>query len=114
MPEWNHRLGCDFAPRGMCCLVLNRATNVVQVAPTLQPAGAVNLEYLSVALSVRLQEGREPLFSLDRSKDTSLLVKRFEPGWLAGTSVGDVLFQSDFYLKELSMGEHDQPVAGNA
>ena len=38
--------------------------------------------------------------------------KVFVPEWLAGTSVGDVLFQSDYHLKELSMGEYDQPVVG--
>jgi hypothetical protein len=26
--------------------------------------------------------------------------------------VGEVLFQADYYLKELSMGESDQPVIG--
>merc|ERR1719476_1082974 len=39
-------------------------------------------------------------------------VKRFEPEWLLGTSVGDVLFQSDYYLKELSQGAYEQPVVG--
>merc|ERR1719453_2630378 len=39
-------------------------------------------------------------------------VKRFEPAWLAGTSVGEVMFQADYHLKELSMGEFDQPVVG--
>merc|ERR1711953_1131528 len=39
-------------------------------------------------------------------------VKNYEPEWLAGTSVGEVLFQADYYLKELSMGEHGQPVIG--
>lgn len=81
----------------------------------------MNLEYLSLALQVRASEGREPLFSLD-PKVSSLLdasgdkdgvqVKRFEPKWLAGTSVGEVLFQADYHLKELSMGECDQPVVG--
>merc|ERR1719471_1158346 len=42
----------------------------------------------------------------------SMQLKRFEPAWLAGTSVGEVLFQSDYHLKELSMGEHEQPVVG--
>jgi len=42
----------------------------------------------------------------------SMQVKRFEPAWLAGTSVGEVLFQSDYHLKELSMGEYEQPVMG--
>jgi len=74
----------------------------------------VNLEYLSIALKVRRQEDREPLFSLDpvTPKEDSMQVKRFEPEWLAGTSVGEVLFQSDYYLKELSLGEYEQPVVG--
>jgi len=38
--------------------------------------------------------------------------KRFEPSWLAGTSMGEVMFQADYHLKELSMGEHEQPVVG--
>eukprot|EP00416_Gambierdiscus_australes_P015979 CAMPEP_0171060456 /NCGR_PEP_ID=MMETSP0766_2-20121228/3852_1 /TAXON_ID=439317 /ORGANISM="Gambierdiscus australes, Strain CAWD 149" /LENGTH=651 /DNA_ID=CAMNT_0011516045 /DNA_START=79 /DNA_END=2034 /DNA_ORIENTATION=- len=38
--------------------------------------------------------------------------KRFIPDWLAGTSAGEVMFQADLYLKELSMGEHEQPVLG--
>ena len=36
--------------------------------------------------------------------------KRFEPAWIAGTSVGVVSSQSDYHLKELPMGEHAQPV----
>jgi len=39
-------------------------------------------------------------------------LKRFEPEWLAGTAVGEVLFQADYHLKELSFGEYDQPVIG--
>mmetsp|Transcript_131868 Transcript_131868/g.421890 ORF Transcript_131868/g.421890 Transcript_131868/m.421890 type:complete len:323 (+) Transcript_131868:865-1833(+) len=39
-------------------------------------------------------------------------VKRFEPEWLAGTSVGEVMFQADYHLKELSMGAYQQPVIG--
>ena len=38
--------------------------------------------------------------------------KRFEPAWIADTSVGVVSFQSDYHLKELPMGEHAQPVLG--
>jgi len=38
--------------------------------------------------------------------------KRYEPAWLHDTSVGALLFQADYYLKELSMGECPQPVAG--
>ena len=39
-------------------------------------------------------------------------MKRFEPEWLAGASVGEVLLQSDYHHKELSMGEYVQPVVG--
>jgi len=109
-------MGCQFDPQGMCCLVLQEATHTVNVVPTLEPAGSINLAYLSIALKVRHQEGREPLFSLDPldvfRSDDSMQVKRFEPEWLAGTCVGDVLFQADYYLKELSMGEYEQPVVG--
>mmetsp|Transcript_162071 Transcript_162071/g.519672 ORF Transcript_162071/g.519672 Transcript_162071/m.519672 type:complete len:971 (+) Transcript_162071:80-2992(+) len=111
--------GVEPAPR-LCCLVLEEAARAVRVAPTEDPAAAVNLEYLAVALAVRRREGREPRFSLDpverlptSIEDESLMqVKRFEPRWLAGTSVGEVLFQADYYLKELSMGEYHQPVVG--
>lgn len=80
----------------------------------------MNLEYLSIALQVRRLEGKEPVFSLDPlsaknvSSDERGLrqVKHFEPKWLAGTSVGEVLFQADYHLKELSMGECQQPVVG--
>mmetsp|Transcript_121837 Transcript_121837/g.316241 ORF Transcript_121837/g.316241 Transcript_121837/m.316241 type:complete len:1066 (+) Transcript_121837:133-3330(+) len=107
------------ARRGMSCLVL-QGPGSVRVAQTEEPAGAVNLEYLGLALRVRRLEGREPIFSLDPVDPTrlpghvegSMLMKRFEPEWLAGTSVGEVLFQADYHLKELSMGEHDQPVVG--
>merc|ERR1719188_670515 len=58
------KLGCAVVPQGMCCLVAG-AEQTVQVAATLEPAAALNLEYLSLALQVRRSEGREPLFSLD-------------------------------------------------
>jgi len=113
------KLGCPIT-QGMCCLVLDEDSHRVSVAPTIEPAAAVNIEYLSLALQVRRRDNREPLFSLDPvdadseffDPKASMLMKRFEPSWIAGTSVGDVLFQSDFHLKELSMGEHEQPVIG--
>mmetsp|Transcript_162560 Transcript_162560/g.312109 ORF Transcript_162560/g.312109 Transcript_162560/m.312109 type:complete len:908 (-) Transcript_162560:166-2889(-) len=111
-------LGVTPAPEGMCCLVFNETTHSIAVAPTLEPAESMNLDYLSTALKVRLMEGREPLFSLDplennqaKEKDT-MQEKRYEPEWLAGTSVGEILFQADYHLKELSFGEYDQPVVG--
>jgi len=114
------RLGYGQAPRNMCCLVLQEQEDEdakVSISETLEPAGSVNLEYLSLALRCRIREGAEPAFSLDPTStsndpDQTMQQKRFEPAWLAGTSVGDVLFQSDYLLKELSMGEYDQPVIG--
>mmetsp|Transcript_80881 Transcript_80881/g.237743 ORF Transcript_80881/g.237743 Transcript_80881/m.237743 type:complete len:1312 (+) Transcript_80881:71-4006(+) len=113
-------LGYHRSPQNMCCLVLDEQEDVettVNVSETLEPAGSVNLEYLSIALRCRLREGAEPAFSLDPTNTSddpgqTMQQKRFEPAWLAGTSVGDVLFQSDYLLKELSMGEYDQPVVG--
>jgi hypothetical protein len=115
------RLKDMILSHGMCCLVLQKSSKTVRLAATLNPSAAINLEYLSIALQVRRKEGREPFFSLDPVDDKGSCddfdrhraqVKRFEPGWLAATSVGDVLFQADYYLKELSMGEHEQPVLG--
>jgi len=100
--------------QGMVCIVLDEETQGLGVASTLEPAAAVNLEYLSTALEVRRREGHEPVFSLDpvSTEPNAMQAKRFVPEWLAGTSAGDVLFQSDYHLKELSMGEYDQPVVG--
>jgi len=116
------KLSLASAPRGMCCLMLEEGVEGpnVRVLPTMDPACSVNLEYLSLALKVRYTEGREPTFSLDPVVETGALpelskkmqLKNFEPQWLKGTSVGEVLFQSDYHLKELSMGEYDQPVVG--
>merc|ERR1719216_200664 len=100
---------------GMCCLKLSEESNSVYVAPAFETATSMNLEYLAIALQVRLREGKEPFFSLDPVGTTTLnamQVKNFDPEWLAGTSVGDVLFQADYHLKELSMGEYGQPVIG--
>jgi len=109
------KLGCKVRPQGLACLVMEGDS--VRVAPTLEPAAAVNLEYLATALQVRRTEGKEPLFSLDpvegaAADKASMQMKRWEPEWLAGTSLGEVLFQADYHLKELSFGEYDQPVVG--
>jgi len=109
------RLAGRPVQNGLIALLLEEGTNRLRAVPTLDPAASVNLEYLSVALKVRQEEGREALFSLDpvdpKIQD-SMQVKRFEPYWLKGTNVGDVLFESDYHLKELSMGEYEQPVVG--
>merc|ERR1719436_2105582 len=99
----------------MVTLVLDEETNAIRLGATTEPSAAVNLDYLSTSLTVRRTEGREPTFSLDAvdaEDSNSMQAKVFSPEWLAGTSVGEVLFQADYHLKELSMGEHEQPVVG--
>ena len=109
------RMGCQPAPQGLCCLVLDEASRTVKVAATSEPSAAVNLEYLLLALKVRKTASREPLFSLDpvdpQNLEKTPQKKVYEPSWLAGTSVGDVMFQADYFLKELALGEYDMPVA---
>lgn len=112
------KFDCYLLPQSMCGVMVE--DGVARVVPTIEPSAAINLEYLSLALRVRRDEGREPFFSLDPSpadldeatQAEEMHVKRFEPAWLAGTSVGEVLFQADYHLKELSMGECQQPVVG--
>mmetsp|Transcript_58316 Transcript_58316/g.138812 ORF Transcript_58316/g.138812 Transcript_58316/m.138812 type:complete len:935 (+) Transcript_58316:99-2903(+) len=110
------RMGCRPAPQGLCCLVLDEASKTVKVAATLEPSCAVNLEYLLLALKVRKTACREPLFSLDptdpQNLETCPQKKVYEPSWLAGTSAGDVMFQADYFLKELALGEYSMPVVG--
>jgi len=114
-------LGSCPAARGLCALAWQGEAKKMAVVTTTDQATSINLEYLSLALQVRRKEGREPLFSLDprgspscppNDREALWQVKRFEPAWLAGTSVGEVLFQADYHLKELSMGEHAQPIVG--
>lgn len=109
-------MGCSSAPNGLCCLVYDETSRSVRVAATLEPAAAINLEYLILALKVRHQVQREPLFSLDpvdpKNLEETPQKKRYEPEWLANTSVGDVMFQADYFLKELALGEYTQPIAG--
>ncbi|CAK9107243.1 Uncharacterized protein SCF082_LOCUS49926 [Durusdinium trenchii] len=110
------RMGCTPAPQGLCCLVLDEASRTVKVAATLEPSAAINLEYLLLALKVRKTAKREPLFSLDpvdpHNLEKTPQKKVYEPSWLAGTSVGDVMFQADYFLKELALGEYSMPVVG--
>eukprot|EP00404_Azadinium_spinosum_P017807 CAMPEP_0180492204 /NCGR_PEP_ID=MMETSP1036_2-20121128/40055_1 /TAXON_ID=632150 /ORGANISM="Azadinium spinosum, Strain 3D9" /LENGTH=161 /DNA_ID=CAMNT_0022500511 /DNA_START=8 /DNA_END=489 /DNA_ORIENTATION=+ len=74
------------------------------------------MEYLMLAMQVRKSTGKAPYFSLDppvrQDEKAPMQVKTWEPAWLASTSAGEVMFQADYYLKELSMGEYDQPVSG--
>mmetsp|Transcript_7921 Transcript_7921/g.14917 ORF Transcript_7921/g.14917 Transcript_7921/m.14917 type:complete len:1036 (-) Transcript_7921:84-3191(-) len=110
-----------LAPHSMYCLVLKDPAGPqqrVELAATVEPAAAINLEYLSLALQVRRDEGCEPSFSLDPvekalSKEVrKQQLKKYEPEWLEGTSLGEVMFQADYHLKELSMGEVEQPIIG--
>merc|ERR1719174_3151348 len=59
------KLAMREVQEGMLCLLLDKDTNSVGIASTIEPALAVNLEYLSTALQVRRREGQEPVFSLD-------------------------------------------------
>jgi len=110
------KLGCDPVPQGLCSLVLDEASRTVRIASTLEPSASVNLEYLMLALKVRRTACREPLFSLDpvdpQNLESTPQMKRYEPAWLAGTSVGDIMFQADYFLKELALGEYTMPVVG--
>jgi len=110
------KLGCAPVPQGLCSLVLDEASHTVRIASTLEPAASVNLEYLMLALKVRRTACREPLFSLDpvdpQNLESTPQTKRYEPAWLAGTSVGDIMFQADYFLKELALGEYTMPVVG--
>jgi len=110
------KLGCDPVPQGLCSLVLDEASRTVRIASTLEPSASVNLEYLMLALKVRRTACREPLFSLDpvdpQNLEKTPQMKRYEPAWLAGTSVGDIMFQADYFLKELALGEYTMPVVG--
>mmetsp|Transcript_45441 Transcript_45441/g.81761 ORF Transcript_45441/g.81761 Transcript_45441/m.81761 type:complete len:902 (+) Transcript_45441:67-2772(+) len=110
------KLGCKPVPQALCCLVYDEASSRVRIAATQEPAAAVNLEYLLLALKVRKHACREPLFSLDpvdpKNLETTPQKKRYEPAWIAGTSVGDVMFQADYFLKELALGEYTMPVLG--
>merc|ERR1719282_2138769 len=111
-----HRIPFKKGPTNgvMCCLQLEGGTPPeVRFVETNDPEGFVNLAYLFVALQVRLKAGMAPYFSLDTPRtDEPWQVKTFGPHWLKGTCVGELLFQADYHLKELSMGDFEQPVIG--
>mmetsp|Transcript_58542 Transcript_58542/g.110398 ORF Transcript_58542/g.110398 Transcript_58542/m.110398 type:complete len:1012 (-) Transcript_58542:151-3186(-) len=109
------KLTMSDVSHGMMCLVMGDKLKSVHIASTTEPAASVNLEYLSIALQVRRRKGHEPIFSLDPVDPTdrnTMQKKVFIPEWLEGTCAGDILFQSDYHLKELSMGQYEQPVLG--
>ena len=54
------RLAFCTVSRGMCCLVFDESSGRVKIASTVEPAAALNLEYLATACQVRRRENREP------------------------------------------------------
>lgn len=97
------------------CVIYDKAHGSVccAAAPKRDQAAAVNIWYLICSLKVLHEHRREPVFSLDPKDKHSIAgetqVKRFEPPWLAGSVVGEVLFQADYALKELCLGERMLP-----
>jgi len=97
------------------CVCCDPATKQVTVsaAPRCEPRAAVNISYLATMLRTLRAAGREPQFSLD-PKDPhdiggELQVKKFYPSWLASTVAGEVLFQADYELKEICLGDRVLP-----
>jgi len=86
-------------------------------APRSRPEAAINVSYLACALRVLRDHGCEPQFSLDpqdpHNLGGKLLKKSYYPSWLAGTVVGEVLFQADYTLKELCFGDRELPFLPN-
>jgi len=97
------------------CVIYDKAHGSVccAAAPKRYQAAAVNIWYLICSLKVLHEHRREPVFSLDPKDPHSIAgerqLKRFEPPWLAGSVVGEVLFQADYALKELCLGERTLP-----
>jgi hypothetical protein len=92
----------------------DQATGSVRCAAVSEKAdAAINISYLAVALRVLKDYGREAQFSLDPSDPHDISgeqqVKKFYPPFLAGTVVGEVLFQADYALKEVCMGDLSLP-----
>uniref|UniRef100_A0A7S4SMQ4 Uncharacterized protein n=1 Tax=Alexandrium monilatum TaxID=311494 RepID=A0A7S4SMQ4_9DINO len=113
------RLSAGPVPGGPMISLLMSESNppTISLTQSIEPTTSVNLSYLITALKVRLHEGREPVFSLDPCPPFDDLrngfqKKRFDPEWMRGSPAGEVLFQADYHLKELSMGEYTQPVVG--
>lgn len=106
----------QLRPRGeLVCICHDAKTNRVACAPSPggAPESAVNVSYLACALKVLGDYGREPSFSLDPKDPHSISgetqVKVFYPPWLATTVVGEVLFQADYALKEVCLGDRAVP-----
>eukprot|EP00929_Paragymnodinium_shiwhaense_P031039 TRINITY_DN17478_c0_g1_i1.p1 TRINITY_DN17478_c0_g1~~TRINITY_DN17478_c0_g1_i1.p1 ORF type:complete len:700 (-),score=131.53 TRINITY_DN17478_c0_g1_i1:449-2521(-) len=99
----------------MVCVCYNPRASSVHVvsAPPRTPHAAINISYLAVALRLLRDYGREPQFSLDpvdpHDIGGELQAKKFYPPWLEGSVLGEVLFQADYTLKELSFGDRSLP-----
>ncbi|CAK0812559.1 unnamed protein product, partial [Prorocentrum cordatum] len=111
----------QLRPRGeLVCICHDARSNRVACAPSPggAPESAVNVSYLACALKVLGEYGREPSFSLDPKDPHSISgetqVKVFYPPWLAATVVGEVLFQADYALKEVCLGDRALPGIPNA
>lgn len=100
----------------VCCDAKTREVTVA-AAPQSEPRAAVNISYLATALRVYRQTGRQIQFSLDPKDPHDIggefQVKKFYPSWLAATVAGEVLFQADYELKELCMGDRTFPFLPN-
>jgi len=105
-------LGVSGFPNQHCCLVFNPRTRAVGLAPTRFKQAEVNLYYLAMSLKILKETQRECQFSLDPKGTISdeKQVKAFYPSSLANTVFGEVLFQADYTLKQLSFGEGARPV----
>lgn len=97
------------------CICYDKVRGFVGFAPVSpeHKEAAVNVSYLATVLRVFQEHQRAPLFSLDPEDPENLggpfLKKRFEPDWLQGTVVGEILFQADYSLKKLCFGDERLP-----
>jgi len=98
------------------CICRDPSSGSVSCAPA--PAfgkqdASVNVSYLATALRILTSHGREPQFSLDPTDPHNisgdLQVKRFYPDWMASTVAGEVLFQADYALKQICLGDLELP-----
>mmetsp|Transcript_11154 Transcript_11154/g.25333 ORF Transcript_11154/g.25333 Transcript_11154/m.25333 type:complete len:668 (-) Transcript_11154:37-2040(-) len=113
-----HRL---TPPASKVCVCRDPSSGTVScaLAPSFgQQDASVNVSYLATALRILTSHGREPQFSLDPTDPHNisgdLQVKRFYPSWLASTVVGEVLFQADYALKQICLGDMQLPGLPNA
>lgn len=97
------------------CVCYDAATGLVDcaAAPKANIGAAVNIAYLICMLKILHLHRREPAFSLDPKDPHKIMgdfqVKRFHPSWLEGSVVGEVLFQADYGLKQICLGDQRVP-----